>query len=67
MPHITTRDGTDIFYKDWGGRDAQPNDMDTHVDDLMQLTDQVDLRDAIHVGHSTGGGEATRHVARARG
>jgi non-heme chloroperoxidase len=41
--------------------------MDTHVDDLMQLTDQLDLRDATHVGHSTGGGEVTRHVARARG
>jgi non-heme chloroperoxidase len=111
MPHITTRDGTEIFYKDWGSRDAQPivfshgwplsaddwdnqllffhskgyrviahdrrghgrsgqpgfgNDMDTYVDDLMQLTDQLDLKDAIHVGHSTGGGEVTRYVARAK-
>jgi non-heme chloroperoxidase len=42
----------------WGG-----NDMDTYVDDLAQLTKALDLKDAIHVGHSTGGGEAARYVA----
>ena len=111
MPFITTRDGTEIFYKDWGPRDGQPivfshgwpltaddwdnqllffrskgfrviahdrrghgrsgqpdfgNDMDTYVADLSELTDHLDLKDAIHVGHSTGGGEVTRYVARAK-
>jgi non-heme chloroperoxidase len=111
MPFITTQDGTNIFYKDWGPKDAQPivfshgwplsaddwdnqllffrkegfrviahdrrghgrsdqpdygNDMDTYVADLIELTDKLDLKDAIHVGHSTGGGEVTRYVARAR-
>jgi non-heme chloroperoxidase len=42
----------------WGG-----NDMDTYVDDLAQLTKALDLKDAVHVGHSTGGGEAARYVA----
>ena len=110
MPFITTSDGTDIFYKDWGPRDARViffhhgwplsaddwdnqlmfflnqgyrvvahdrrghgrstqtdtgNDMDTYVEDLKQLTAHLNLRDAIHVGHSTGGGEATHYVARA--
>lgn len=110
MPFITTADGTEIFYKDWGPRDAQViffhhgwplsaddwdnqlmfflnqgyrvvahdrrghgrstqtdtgNDMDTYVEDLKQLTAHLNLRDAIHVGHSTGGGEATHYVARA--
>jgi non-heme chloroperoxidase len=111
MPTLTVRDGTQIFYKDWGPADAQPivfshgwplsaddwdnqllyfrskgyrviahdrrghgrsdqpdfgNDMDTYVADLAQLTDRLDLKDAIHVGHSTGGGEVTRYVARAK-
>ena len=44
---------------------ANGNDMDTYVDDLLQLTARLDLKDAIHIGHSTGGGEATRYVARA--
>jgi len=110
MPKITTRDGTNIFYKDWGPKDAQPivfhhgwplssedwdnqllfflgegfrviahdrrghgrstqtdtgNEMDTYVDDVAQLTESLDLRDAIHIGHSTGGGEVVRYVARA--
>jgi non-heme chloroperoxidase len=110
MPKITTRDGTNIFYKDWGPKDAQPivfhhgwplssedwdnqllfflgegfrviahdrrghgrstqtdtgNEMDTYADDVAQLTESLDLRDAIHIGHSTGGGEVVRYVARA--
>jgi non-heme chloroperoxidase len=110
MPFFTTRDGTDIFYKDWGPRDAQVvffhhgwplsaddwdnqtmfflnegyrviahdrrghgrstqtdsgNDMDTYADDLKQLAAHLDLRNAIHVGHSTGGGEVAHYVARA--
>ena len=110
MPFITTRDGTEIFYKDWGPKEAQPivfhhgwplsaddwdnqlmfflgqgyrviahdrrghgrstqtdtgNDMDTYVEDVKALARELDLRGAIHVGHSTGGGEVTRYVARA--
>ena len=110
MPFITTRDGAQIFYKDWGPRDGQPivfhhgwplsaddwdnqlmfflgvgyrvvahdrrghgrstqtdtgNDMDTYAEDLKELVAKLDLKNAIHVGHSTGGGEATHYVARA--
>ncbi len=107
---ITTRDGTKIFYKDWGPRDAQPivfhhgwplsgddwdnqmlfflghgyrviahdrrghgrsdqtdtgNDMDTYAADVSELTAALNLRGAVHIGHSTGGGEVARYVARA--
>jgi non-heme chloroperoxidase len=108
MPSITTKDGTEIFYKDWGtgqpvvfhhgwplssddwdnqmlffllhgyrviahdrrghGRSTQTatgNDMDTYVADVAELTAALDLKGAIHVGHSTGGGEVARYVARA--
>src|SRR6202011_5494967 len=107
MGSITTNDGTEIFYKDWGsgqpivfshgwplsaddwdtqmlfflqhgyrviahdrrghGRSTQTNDghdMVHYADDLAALTTHLDLKDAIHVGHSTGGGEVTRYLAR---
>src|SRR5208283_2349754 len=49
------------------GRSSQPwqgNDMDTYADDLAELVEELDLQDAIHVGHSTGGGEVTRYLGR---
>ena len=48
----------------WSGQTWHGNDMDTYAADLAVLTSTLDLRDAVHVGHSTGGGEVTRYVAR---
>lgn len=105
--YITTTDGTEIFYKDWGtgqplvfhhgwplsaddwdaqlmfflaqgyrviahdrrghGRSTQTvngNDMDTYAADVAELVTALDLKDAVHIGHSTGGGEVIRYVAR---
>lgn len=109
MSYVTTQDGTRIFYKDWGNKDAQPfvfshgwplsadawdgqmlflvqqgyrvvandrrghgrsdqpaagNDMDSWADDLATVMDTLDLKNAIMVGHSTGGGEVARYIGR---
>jgi pimeloyl-ACP methyl ester carboxylesterase len=67
---ITVSDGTDTHYKDWAWRghrrSSQPwtgNDMDTYADKLAALVEALDVRDAVHVGHSTGGREAARSIA----
>jgi non-heme chloroperoxidase len=108
MPFVTTRDGVDIFFKDWGPRDARPivfhhgwplssddwdgqmmfflskgyrvvahdrrghgrsaqvsdgHDMDHYAADAFAVAEALDLRNAVHIGHSTGGGEVARYVA----
>jgi len=109
MPFVTTKDGVEIFYKDWGPKDAQPimfhhgwplssddwdgqllfflskgyrvvahdrrghgrssqvwdgHDMDHYAADASAVAQHLDLRNAVHIGHSTGGGEVARYVAR---
>ncbi|WP_404366595.1 alpha/beta fold hydrolase [Sphingomonas sp. MMS24-J45] len=111
MAFIKTKDGAEIFYKDWGPKDAQPvvfhhgwplssddwdgqmlyflahgfrvvahdrrghgrssqtstgNTMDTYVADAAAVADALDLKNAVHIGHSTGGGEVARYVAQAK-
>jgi non-heme chloroperoxidase len=109
MMFVTTKDGTQIFYKDWGPKNAQPlvfhhgwplssddwdaqmlffvaqgfrvvahdrrghgrstqtsdgHDMDHYADDLLAVVEHLDLHEAVHIGHSTGGGEVARYLAR---
>lgn len=109
MGYVTTKDGVEIFYKDWGPKDAQPivfhhgwplssddwdaqmlfflangyrvvahdrrghgrsaqvdtgHDMDHYAADASAVFEHLDLRNAVHIGHSTGGGEVARYVAR---
>lgn len=109
MPFVTTDDGAEIFYKDWGNKDAQPimfhhgwplssddwdaqmlfflskgyrvvasdrrghgrssqigtgHDMDHYASDASAVVEHLDLRNVIHIGHSTGGGQVARYVAK---
>ncbi|HSI39901.1 MAG TPA: alpha/beta hydrolase [Xanthobacteraceae bacterium] len=109
MAYVTTKDGVEIFYKDWGPKEAQPivfhhgwplssddwdaqmlfflgegyrvvahdrrghgrsaqvsdgHDMDHYAADAFAVVEHLDLRNAVHIGHSTGGGEVTRYVAK---
>lgn len=109
MPYVTTKDGVELFFKDWGAKEAQPimfhhgwplssddwdaqmlfflhqgyrvvahdrrghgrsaqvdagHDMDHYAADAFAVVEALDLRNAIHIGHSTGGGEVARYVAR---
>ena len=109
MAFVTTDDGAEIYYKDWGSRDAQPivfhhgwplsaddwdaqmlyflakgyrviasdrrghgrssqigtgHDMDHYASDVSAVVEHLDLRNAVHIGHSTGGGQVARYVAR---
>jgi non-heme chloroperoxidase len=109
MPYVTTKDNVEIFYKDWGRKDAQPivfhhgwplssddwdtqmlffvqkgyrviahdrrghgrssqvsegHDMDHYAADAFAVVEALDLRNAVHIGHSTGGGEVARYVAK---
>ena len=109
MAYVTTKDGVEIFYKDWGPKDAQPivfhhgwplssddwdaqmlfflskgyrvvahdrrghgrsaqvsdgHDMDHYAADAFAVVEALDLRNAVHIGHSTGGGEVARYVAK---
>ena len=109
MPYVTTKDGVEIFFKDWGPKDAQPivfhhgwplssddwdtqmlfflqhgyrvvasdrrghglsaqvsegHDMDHYAADASAVAEHLELRNAVHIGHSTGGGEVARYVAR---
>ena len=111
MAFVTTQDGTEIYYKDWGPKTAQPivfhhgwplsaddwdtqmlfflaqgyrvvahdrrghgrssqvsdgHDMDHYAADAAAVADALDLQNAVHIGHSTGGGEVARYVARAK-
>lgn len=109
MGYVTTKDGVDIFYKDWGPRDAQVlffhhgwplssddwdtqllfflkegfrvvahdrrghgrssqvwdgHDMEHYADDVAEVVKHLNIKNAIHIGHSTGGGEVVRYIAR---
>ncbi|KAB1866467.1 alpha/beta fold hydrolase [Microbacterium algeriense] len=109
MSFVTTEDGTDIYFKDWGPRDAQPimfhhgwplssddwdaqmlyflgkgfrvvasdrrghgrssqtavgHDMDHYASDVNAVVEHLDLQNAVHIGHSTGGGQVARYVAK---